>query len=287
MLTFRNDSHCTRLTCFLPASTDSGRRVSSNRGESHHIRVCRLLLLEGANTARRTQAPTYKNNKNKTATTQKDRRSYRQSSAHFHGKTAKQSSSADKELQPCSRPNQALALQPEGLDVTSPQAAGPAAFTSLNKPACANHGTRHQYRHSPIYTSVSATTAAAASLGHQRFFPQNHNHRPHTTPLTTSIHTTASIRMATDTPKQITLTTSDSVDMTVDREVAERSILIKNLLEDLGESSEAIPIPNVRLAQPSRDSRGVTNHAAGQRGRDEESPRVVRPPPQGPPRQPG
>lgn len=30
-----------------------------------------------------------------------------------------------------------------------------------------------------------------------------------------------------------------------EREVAERSILIKNMLEDLGDSGEAIPIPNV------------------------------------------
>ena len=44
----------------------------------------------------------------------------------------------------------------------------------------------------------------------------------------------------------IILTTSDSVDMPVEREVAERSILIKNLLEDLGgEGTEPIPIPNV------------------------------------------
>lgn len=30
-----------------------------------------------------------------------------------------------------------------------------------------------------------------------------------------------------------------------DRDVAERSVLIKNMLEDLGDSGEAIPIPNV------------------------------------------
>ena len=30
-----------------------------------------------------------------------------------------------------------------------------------------------------------------------------------------------------------------------ERQVAERSILIKNMLEDLGDSGEAIPIPNV------------------------------------------
>jgi S-phase kinase-associated protein 1 len=43
------------------------------------------------------------------------------------------------------------------------------------------------------------------------------------------------------------LTTSDNQPLKVERKVAERSILIKNLLEDLGgESNESIPIPNVR-----------------------------------------
>lgn len=46
--------------------------------------------------------------------------------------------------------------------------------------------------------------------------------------------------------QKIKLTTSDNVDLDVDRQVAERSILIKNLLEDLGgDNDEAIPIPNV------------------------------------------
>lgn len=63
---------------------------------------------------------------------------------------------------------------------------------------------------------------------------------------------------------KITLTSSDAVDIFVgtfilvtiqsicanlyprpDRDVAERSVLIKNMLEDLGDSGEAIPIPNV------------------------------------------
>ena len=49
------------------------------------------------------------------------------------------------------------------------------------------------------------------------------------------------------TKKQVNLQTSDNAEITVDREVAERSILIKNLLEDLGgDNDEAIPIPNVR-----------------------------------------
>ena len=54
--------------------------------------------------------------------------------------------------------------------------------------------------------------------------------------------------MSTDAaPAQtVRLITSDNQDMTVDRQVAERSILIKNLLEDLGgDNDEAIPIPNV------------------------------------------
>ncbi|KAI8940897.1 hypothetical protein NX059_002157 [Plenodomus lindquistii] len=47
----------------------------------------------------------------------------------------------------------------------------------------------------------------------------------------------------------IKVTTSDGATMTVARPVAERSILIKNLLEDLGgDNEEAIPIPNVNEA---------------------------------------
>ena len=53
---------------------------------------------------------------------------------------------------------------------------------------------------------------------------------------------------ATNAPK-VKLVTSDNADMEVDRQVAERSILIKNLLEDLGgDNDEAIPIPNVGFA---------------------------------------
>lgn len=48
--------------------------------------------------------------------------------------------------------------------------------------------------------------------------------------------------------QKIRITTSDNIEMEVDRQVAERSILIKNLLEDLGgDNEESIPIPNVRL----------------------------------------
>lgn len=50
--------------------------------------------------------------------------------------------------------------------------------------------------------------------------------------------------------QMIKITTSDGVPMQVERPVAERSILIKNLLEDLGgESEESIPIPNVCICR--------------------------------------
>lgn len=83
--------------------------------------------------------------------------------------------------------------------------------------------------------------------------------------------------------QKITLTTSDGVDIEVgtcrraprrlsnvqansdvERQVAERSILIKNLLEDLGtESGEPIPIPNVRYRR-SRTQRAPAD--TGQTG---------------------
>jgi len=49
------------------------------------------------------------------------------------------------------------------------------------------------------------------------------------------------------TNSKIRLSTSDSQVVEVERDVAERSMLIKNLLTDIpyDESSEAIPIPNV------------------------------------------
>ncbi|KAI9741840.1 MAG: hypothetical protein M1834_000228 [Cirrosporium novae-zelandiae] len=44
---------------------------------------------------------------------------------------------------------------------------------------------------------------------------------------------------------QLTLMSSDGETITVDRAVAEKSVLIKNLLEDIPGTSEDIPIPNV------------------------------------------
>jgi S-phase kinase-associated protein 1 len=45
--------------------------------------------------------------------------------------------------------------------------------------------------------------------------------------------------------KVVYVQTSDNVTLKMDRDVAERSVLIKNLLEDLGDSEEPIPIQNV------------------------------------------
>ncbi|PSS18778.1 hypothetical protein M430DRAFT_42418 [Amorphotheca resinae ATCC 22711] len=53
--------------------------------------------------------------------------------------------------------------------------------------------------------------------------------------------------MSTEKASTITLTSNDGVSIEVDRQVAERSMLIKNMMEDLGEgaTATAVPIPNV------------------------------------------
>ncbi|KEP52449.1 E3 ubiquitin ligase complex SCF subunit SconC protein [Rhizoctonia solani 123E] len=43
----------------------------------------------------------------------------------------------------------------------------------------------------------------------------------------------------------VILVTSDNEQFNVDKDVAERSVLIKNMLEDVGESDQPIPLPNV------------------------------------------
>ncbi|KAF1998904.1 putative E3 ubiquitin ligase complex SCF subunit sconC [Amniculicola lignicola CBS 123094] len=69
---------------------------------------------------------------------------------------------------------------------------------------------------------------------------------------------------STDAAKVIKVTTSDGIDITVDRQVAERSILIKNLLEDLGGEStdEPIPIPNVNEAVMKKVLEWCEHHKA-------------------------
>ncbi|KAJ3087775.1 hypothetical protein HK102_010310 [Quaeritorhiza haematococci] len=44
---------------------------------------------------------------------------------------------------------------------------------------------------------------------------------------------------------KVTLNSQDNQTFTIDKEVAERSMLLKNMLEDVGESDNAIPLPNV------------------------------------------
>jgi len=52
--------------------------------------------------------------------------------------------------------------------------------------------------------------------------------------------------MATEKANTITLVSNDGVAINVDRQVAERSMLIVNMMEDLGEGAGAeVPIPNV------------------------------------------
>ncbi|CAE6414084.1 E3 ubiquitin ligase SCF complex, Skp subunit [Rhizoctonia solani] len=43
----------------------------------------------------------------------------------------------------------------------------------------------------------------------------------------------------------VVLVTSDNEQFNVEKDVAERSVLIKNMLEDVGESDQPIPLPNV------------------------------------------
>ncbi|CAG8444088.1 8645_t:CDS:2 [Diversispora eburnea] len=45
--------------------------------------------------------------------------------------------------------------------------------------------------------------------------------------------------------KRVKLASSEGTEFQVDRNVAERSILLKNMLDDVGESDCAIPLPNV------------------------------------------
>ncbi|KAB8212930.1 E3 ubiquitin ligase complex SCF subunit sconC [Aspergillus novoparasiticus] len=58
-------------------------------------------------------------------------------------------------------------------------------------------------------------------------------------------------------------TSADGVDIIVDRDVAERSLLIKNMLEDLGETKESIPIPNVSEPVLKKVFEWCTHHKNG------------------------
>jgi S-phase kinase-associated protein 1 len=55
-----------------------------------------------------------------------------------------------------------------------------------------------------------------------------------------SLHSTAATHI------MVKLTSSEAVEFTVDRDIAEKSVLLKNMLEDVGDQSDqAIPLPNV------------------------------------------
>ncbi|CAG8722657.1 5258_t:CDS:2, partial [Acaulospora colombiana] len=45
--------------------------------------------------------------------------------------------------------------------------------------------------------------------------------------------------------KTVKLTSSEGTEFQVERNVAEKSVLLKNMLEDVGESDMAVPLPNV------------------------------------------
>jgi len=57
--------------------------------------------------------------------------------------------------------------------------------------------------------------------------------------------------MTAETPKKLKLATNDHSVIEVDRQVAERSVVIKHMLEDIGEeaaTAQPIPLPNVNEA---------------------------------------
>ncbi|CAG8502646.1 4368_t:CDS:2 [Paraglomus occultum] len=51
--------------------------------------------------------------------------------------------------------------------------------------------------------------------------------------------------MSASEAKKITLKSCDDVEFKVDIRVASRSILLKNMIEDVGETDQSIPLPNV------------------------------------------
>jgi Skp1 family, tetramerisation domain len=77
---------------------------------------------------------------------------------------------------------------------------------------------------------------------------------------------------------KLTLQSSDGADITVDKEVAERSLLIKNMVGDLGEeaTSAPIPIPNASHLHLFSHLRIQLISSSGQRSRPQEGHRVVR-----------
>ncbi|KAJ7510034.1 Skp1 family, dimerization domain-containing protein [Mycena galericulata] len=52
----------------------------------------------------------------------------------------------------------------------------------------------------------------------------------------------------------VLLVTSDNEQFTTEKDIVERSVLIKNMLEDVGESDQPIPLPNVSSSVLKKDS---------------------------------
>ncbi|GAA6002106.1 hypothetical protein JCM10207_003078 [Rhodosporidiobolus poonsookiae] len=63
---------------------------------------------------------------------------------------------------------------------------------------------------------------------------------------------------------KITLTTSDGESFDVDKDVANRSVLVKNMLEDVGESDQPIPLPNVSANVLKKVTEREHGHLGGQ-----------------------
>ena len=82
------------------------------------------------------------------------------------------------------------------------------------------------------------------------------------------------------TAQKVWVASNDSAIIEIDRAVAERSILIKNMLEDIGDdtisANNPIPIQNVRFTLLFDTFASIANQYIGQRGRPQKGHRVVR-----------
>ncbi|KAI9190836.1 Skp1 family, dimerization domain-containing protein [Polychytrium aggregatum] len=73
----------------------------------------------------------------------------------------------------------------------------------------------------------------------------------------------------------VKLTSSDNVDFSISKEVAFQSILIKNMLEDIGDSEDQpIPLPNVTGAILTKVIEYATHHKDDLPAQSEDDPKV-------------
>ncbi|KAN0078530.1 Skp1 family, dimerization domain containing protein [Elaphomyces granulatus] len=76
--------------------------------------------------------------------------------------------------------------------------------------------------------------------------------------------------------KCFTLTSSDGVNITVERDIAECSVLIRNLLGDVADINEPIPIPNVNMPVLEKVLEWCSHHRNDPRqGEDEGRPETA------------